>query len=79
MNRREKARLIDTLLIHRYRYYVMSEPLISDAEYDALERQLSPADREDLGVGSSLAASYPEYIRRAAERAKEFSIGGLAL
>ena len=32
--------LADALRLHRYRYYVLDQPTISDAEYDALEREL---------------------------------------
>ncbi|HJW44839.1 MAG TPA: NAD-dependent DNA ligase LigA [Geothrix sp.] len=32
--------LADTLRMHRYRYYVLDQPVVSDAEYDALEREL---------------------------------------
>jgi DNA ligase (NAD+) len=32
--------LADRVRMHRHRYYVLDEPLISDGEYDALEREL---------------------------------------
>lgn len=32
--------LADQVRLHRYRYYVLDQPTISDAEYDALEREL---------------------------------------
>jgi DNA ligase (NAD+) len=32
--------LADQLRLHRHRYYVLDQPVISDAEYDALEREL---------------------------------------
>ena len=34
---RELCELIED---HRFRYYVLDDPLISDGEYDALEREL---------------------------------------
>jgi DNA ligase (NAD+) len=36
----EMKRLADELREHRYRYYVLDQPVVSDAEYDALEREL---------------------------------------
>ncbi len=30
----------DALRMHRYRYYVLDQPVVSDVEYDALEREL---------------------------------------
>jgi NAD-dependent DNA ligase len=50
------------LLYHRYLYFVLNEPEISDVEYDQLERQLPQKEREKLGVGSSLAESYPSWV-----------------
>jgi len=32
--------LADALRMHRYRYYVLDQPVVSDLEYDALEREL---------------------------------------
>jgi DNA ligase (NAD+) len=32
--------LADQVRVHRYRYYVLDQPTVSDAEYDALEREL---------------------------------------
>jgi DNA ligase (NAD+) len=49
-------RRVDTLRVeieqHRYRYYVLSDPSISDAEFDALMRELA-----------ELEAAYPELRR----------------
>ena len=42
--------LADQVRLHRHRYYVLDQPLLSDAEYDALEREL----RE-------LEAAHPEW------------------
>lgn len=56
------------VLEHRYRYYVLSNPMITDSEYDVLEqqaRQLLPASSPVHSVGSSLSSSYPiEVIQR---------------
>lgn len=49
------------VMAHRYRYYVMADPIISDYQYDLLERQARAACRLDSPVhkvGSCLPASY---------------------
>ena len=38
--RQRMADLADQVRLHRHRYYVLDEPSLSDAEYDALEREL---------------------------------------
>jgi len=53
---------IAEILYHRYLYYVLCNPEISDAAYDALECQLTPEQRYEIGVGSSLESSYPTEI-----------------
>jgi NAD-dependent DNA ligase len=58
----EQQKIIDEVLYHRYLYYVLAEPEISDYQYDMLERQLPDEIREALGPGSSLPSSYPQYI-----------------
>ena len=41
MDLRAKMRdLAEQVRQHRYRYYVLDQPTLSDAEYDALEREL---------------------------------------
>ncbi len=40
---KELAELIDE---HRYRYYVLDAPVVSDGEYDALDRELIALERE---------------------------------
>lgn len=57
-----------TLTFHEYRYYVMNDPLISDAEYDQLYKLLEKIEKENpelltadsptQRVGSSLNASF---------------------
>ncbi|MBC7240674.1 MAG: NAD-dependent DNA ligase LigA, partial [Chloroflexi bacterium] len=47
----EVERLRKEIAYHDYRYYILNDPVISDAEYDALMRRL----RE-------LEAKYPELI-----------------
>lgn len=44
-------KLVDELNDHSYRYYVLSSPIISDAEYDKLFRELEKLEEE-----------HPEYI-----------------
>ena len=44
--------LVDELNDHSYRYYVLSQPSISDAEYDELFRELQNLERE-----------HPEHVR----------------
>ncbi|MBC7535784.1 MAG: NAD-dependent DNA ligase LigA [Ferruginibacter sp.] len=39
--------LRDALRFHEYRYYVQTDPLISDAEYDDLYKQLEKIEKED--------------------------------
>ena len=56
------------LQFHEYRYYVLNDPLISDAEYDKLYRQLEKIENDNpelitpssptQRVGSSLNASF---------------------
>ena len=49
--RTQAARLRDEIEAHNHRYYVLDAPSISDAEYDALFRELQ-----------ALEARYPELI-----------------
>ena len=49
------------IMVHRYCYYVLDAPIISDFEYDVLERQARaelPETSPVQGVGSSLHSSY---------------------
>ncbi len=43
---RRAAELRETLADHNYRYYVLDEPAVSDAEYDALLRELQDLERQ---------------------------------
>ncbi len=47
--RRRMKELADQVRTHRYRYYVLDQPTLADAEYDALERELK-----------TLEAAHPE-------------------
>jgi NAD-dependent DNA ligase len=73
MQKREgvKVDLEKEVLIHRYCYYVLAEPLLPDAEYDKIERAAREALPESSpvhGVGSSLPSSYSDDIKQEAER-----------
>ena len=78
--RKDAEGLEKTLQAHRYCYYVNDAPVISDYDYDRLERQLldfyedhylEPASTSILNtVGSSLASSYSQEVR---DYAKELS------
>jgi NAD-dependent DNA ligase len=46
------ARYTDLLLYHRYRYYVLGRPELSDTQYDDLERRVLAQNPSD----------YPAYI-----------------
>lgn len=61
------------VLYHRYRYYVLSDPAISDRAYDRLERGLRKLEKEypkfrwrsspTKTVGSEIPESYPDLVR----------------
>lgn len=57
-------KLVKDCLTHRYRYYVLNQPVISDYEYDMLEREAKKVDTEGLlnVPGSDLEESYPKEI-----------------
>lgn len=59
-----KQHNLETLIMaHRYLYYVGSDNVISDYEYDRLEskaRQELPETSPVHGVGSSLSSDYTE-------------------
>lgn len=51
-NKKEYIKLGWTLLEHKYRYYVKNNPVISDYEYDMLEKKYD-ALAEELGLPKS--------------------------
>lgn len=69
MRRRE---LKHTLLVHRYLYYVKADPVMSDYQYDQLEKAFTKAGGK-LGVGSDLAASYSAAVKHDAEAILRFA------
>lgn len=53
------------ILAHRYLYYVLTTPVISDYKYDMLERRARaelPEDSPVHGVGSDLKESYSNEV-----------------
>jgi len=66
--------LRDQLNEHNYRYYVLDQPIVSDAEYDRLFRQLNDleqahpelirADSPTQRVGASAVSAFAEVIHR---------------
>jgi hypothetical protein len=59
------ARYTDLLLYHRYRYYVLGRPELSDTQYDDLERRAlaqHPGHPVASVPGSSMGYDYPAYI-----------------
>ena len=54
MNPAERhAQLVREIDAHNYRYYVLDDPIVSDAEFDALLRELR-----------ALEAEHPELVTR---------------
>jgi len=45
--------LADEVRAHRYRYYVLDQPTVSDVEYDALERELRDLEAEHPGLADA--------------------------
>jgi NAD-dependent DNA ligase len=61
----EKLNIPDQALVHRYLYYVLDNPVISDYDYDMLEKAARKLVNESHPInspGSSLRQSYPDYI-----------------
>ncbi len=59
--------LATLVLVHRYLYYVLSRPVISDYEYDMMERSLDPDDPVRNSVGSDQAKDYSFEVRALAQ------------
>lgn len=58
-------------MMHRYLYYVLSQPVISDYEYDMLERRALAGAAPDSPLnfpGSDQRSSYSPEVIRAAEK-----------
>lgn len=57
--------LEEEVLVHRYLYYVLASPVISDFEYDKLEqkaRDTYPENSPVHSVGSCLESSYSSRV-----------------
>ena len=60
-----RHKLEHEVLVHRYLYYVEANPIVSDYEYDQIEREarsILPEDNIVHKVGSSLPSSYPKDV-----------------
>ncbi len=65
-----------TCLAHRYLYYVRATPVISDYEYDQLEKRvLEEVDEDSLlrRPGSDLEGDYPLSVRVRADKLLEMA------
>ncbi|MGA2449802.1 MAG: NAD-dependent DNA ligase LigA [Polyangiaceae bacterium] len=49
----QHARLVRELTAHNYRYYVLADPAVSDAEYDRLMRELASLEAEVPALATS--------------------------
>ncbi|HUR66088.1 MAG TPA: hypothetical protein VMZ03_07025, partial [Chitinophagaceae bacterium] len=47
LSKKEVSSLRDVLRFHEYRYYILTDPLISDFEYDNLFKGLDTLERSD--------------------------------
>ncbi len=62
--------LEDLIMVHRYLYYVECCPVISDYEYDIMQRQADifcDPDSPVHKVGSDLSSSYTEHQKKLAQ------------
>lgn len=60
-----KNELANKCLLHRYLYYVENQPIITDMEYDILEKKAKETCDKDHPInkpGSSLPSSYSKDI-----------------
>ena len=70
---KEQQEMEDTIMVHRYLYYIECMPMISDFEYDELDREATkilPESSPVHQVGSDLSSSYSDRI---IELARELS------
>ena len=65
-------RLRDEIRHHEHQYYVQDQPEISDAEYDALMRQLQTLEQENPELLDA-RLSHPESRRKGARRLSQSS------
>ena len=60
----------DRIMLHRYCYYVLANPLATDFQYDIWEREAREVCAPESpvhGVGSCLPSSYSDRIKELAE------------
>ncbi len=67
LSNRELGRMHFELMVHRFLYYVFAEPVISDHQYDALERAFTTGGGF-VGVGSDNASDYHPLVAKEAGR-----------
>lgn len=60
--------LENTILAHRYLYYVKSTPVISDYEYDILEKEAIKEIPDLNTISSDLESSYSEEVKNIANK-----------
>jgi len=69
MNNQRAEMLELEVLTHRYLYYVLAEPIVSDSVYDQIEKEaraICDPSSPVHGIGSSLPSSYSlEAVKRA--------------
>ena len=67
---RRAAALRDELDDHNYRYFVLDDPSVADAEFDALMRELRELEAERIatknthGTGCTFASAIATYLAR---------------
>jgi len=53
------------ILAHRYLYYILNRPILSDREYDIKEKyakSILPENSPVFSMGSDLESSYPKEV-----------------
>src|SRR5580704_2459583 len=50
LNIKDLSSLRNVLVFHEYRYYILSDPLLSDTEYDSLYKSLEKLESENPGL-----------------------------
>lgn len=56
----------ELILIHRYLYYVLGRPIITDQTYDLLEADLPDGDPVKESVGSDRECDYTPKVKKLA-------------
>jgi hypothetical protein len=71
INDMSAAQLEKLVLVHRYRYYVLAKPIISDMKYDQLEKRAREICAKHSRVhlpGSDNSSHYPQAVKTMAKR-----------